>query len=96
MLHWPFPERLAESWRGMERLLDEGPAQAILRWNQQHGWVPIPKSEDPVRMRANLDLEGFRLSDGEMARIDALDRGQRFNIDPGAAIEVNLEMAVPA
>jgi diketogulonate reductase-like aldo/keto reductase len=72
------------------------PAQVILRWNHQHGWVPIPKSEDPGRMRENLDLEGFMLSNGEMSRIDALDRGKGFNIDPEAAITVNREMSVPA
>ena len=71
------------------------PAQVILRWNLQHGWVPIPKSEDPVRMRQNIDLEGFVLKTADMGRIDALDRGQRFNVDPEAAIEANAQMAVP-
>jgi diketogulonate reductase-like aldo/keto reductase len=71
------------------------PAQVILRWNLQHGWVPIPKSENPGRMQENIDLEGFSLSEDEMARIDALDTGQRFNVDPEAAIETNLQVAVP-
>lgn len=71
------------------------PAQVILRWNLQHGWVPIPKSENPGRMRQNIDLEGFVLDASDMNRIDALDRGQRFNIDPEAAIEANAQMAVP-
>ncbi|MCB1786985.1 MAG: aldo/keto reductase [Gammaproteobacteria bacterium] len=184
LLHWPVPDLIAESWRAMERLHDEGrvraigvsnfrisdlelvlataevtpvcnqveihpyfsqpelaafcrardiqvvsysplgtgawsgipnaskpvadpviaeiagrhavtPAQVILRWNLQHGWVPIPKSEDPVRMRQNIELQGFVLSNGEMHRIDALDTGQRFNVDPGAAIAANMQMAVP-
>jgi diketogulonate reductase-like aldo/keto reductase len=72
------------------------PAQVILRWNHQHGWVPIPKSEGPGRMRENIDLEGFLLGTGEMSRIDSLDRGQRFNIDPETAITANREMSVPA
>ena len=39
------------------------PAQAILRWHVQLGAVPIPKSADPERQRANLDVFGFALSD---------------------------------
>ncbi len=70
-------------------------AQAILRWNLQHGWVPIPKSEKPERIRENLDLNGFTLNAADMARIDALDTGQRFNVAPEAAIEANAKMAVP-
>jgi diketogulonate reductase-like aldo/keto reductase len=72
------------------------PAQVILRWNLQHGWVPIPKSENPARMRQNIDLQGFALSKAEMTRIDELDRGQRFNVEPDAAIEANMQMAVPS
>ena len=71
------------------------PAQVILRWNLQHGWVPLPKSEDPGRMRQNIALEGFTLSGDEMKRIDALETGQRFNTDPEEAIEANLQMVVP-
>jgi len=71
------------------------PAQVILRWNLQHGWVPIPKSEDPARMRQNIDLEGFVLNAEVMQRIDALDRDQRFNVDPEVAIEANAQMTVP-
>ena len=71
------------------------PAQVILLWNLQHGWVPVPKSEDPGRMRQNIELEHFTLSDEEMSRIDSLETGQRFNTDPEEAIEANLQMAVP-
>ncbi|GAA3963197.1 aldo/keto reductase [Streptomyces marokkonensis] len=37
------------------------PAQAVLRWHTQLGAVPIPKSSDPGRQRANLDVFGFEL-----------------------------------
>ena len=72
------------------------PAQVILRWNLQHGWVPLPKSENPVRMRENIELERVTLSDAEMIRIDGLDRGERFNTDPEDAIEANSQMVVPS
>jgi 2,5-diketo-D-gluconate reductase A len=48
------------------------PAQVVLRWHLDHGIVVIPKSADPKRIEANLNLFGFSLSPQEVARIDAL------------------------
>jgi len=48
------------------------PAQVVLRWHLEHGIVVIPKSSDPKRIVANLDLFGFALEPQETARIDAL------------------------
>lgn len=59
-------------------------AQVILRWHQQIGSLPIPKSGDPGRQRENLDLGGFTLSDEEVAAITSLGRtdGRLFGGDP--------------
>jgi diketogulonate reductase-like aldo/keto reductase len=51
------------------------PGQAILRWHIQLGAVPIPKSGDRNRQRANLDVFGFELSEAEVAAIG--DRAHR-------------------
>jgi diketogulonate reductase-like aldo/keto reductase len=48
------------------------PAQVVLRWHLQHDIVVIPKSATPDRIRENFDVYGFKLSDDEMARLDAL------------------------
>ena len=48
------------------------PAQVVLRWHVQHQITVIPKSADPGRIAANIDLFGFTLSADEVARIDAL------------------------
>jgi 2,5-diketo-D-gluconate reductase A len=48
------------------------PAQVVLRWHLQHGLVVIPKTVSPERMRENLDVFGFELSDAQMAAIDAV------------------------
>ncbi|MDX3527638.1 aldo/keto reductase [Streptomyces sp. ID05-39B] len=45
------------------------PAQAVLRWHLQLGAVPVPKSADPERQRANLDVFGFELGAAQMAAI---------------------------
>jgi len=60
------------------------PAQAILRWHVQLGVVPLPKSSDAERQRANLDVFGFELSEDEVTAISALARadGRLFGGDP--------------
>jgi 2,5-diketo-D-gluconate reductase A len=50
------------------------PAQVIIRWHLQHRVVVIPKSVNADRIRSNADVEGFALSDDDMAAIDALGR----------------------
>ena len=57
------------------------PPQIVLRWHVQQGLVPIPKSSDPQRLRSNLDVFGFALSDAEMADLSALDRGELAAVD---------------
>jgi 2,5-diketo-D-gluconate reductase A len=56
------------------------PAQVVLRWHLQHGSVVFPKSTNAARMRENLELFDFELAAEEMARIDALDRGEAGRI----------------
>jgi diketogulonate reductase-like aldo/keto reductase len=51
------------------------PAQVVLRWQLDLGNVIIPKSSNPARMRENLELWGFELTDDDRAEIAALDRG---------------------
>ena len=58
------------------------PAQVALRWHVQHGHVVFPKSVHEARMRENLGIFDFALSDAEMARIDGLDRGEPGRIGP--------------
>jgi 2,5-diketo-D-gluconate reductase A len=59
------------------------PAQAILRWHLQLGNVVFPKSVTPERIRENIELFDFELSDAEMAEFERLDRGERIGPDPG-------------
>ena len=57
-------------------------AQIVLRWDLQKGVVTIPKSSKKDRIIANANLFDFELNHEDMARLDALDRGQRFGPDP--------------
>jgi len=49
-------------------------SQVALRWLVQQGIIPIPRSSKRERLKENLDIFGFTLSDGEMAEIGRLKR----------------------
>jgi 2,5-diketo-D-gluconate reductase A len=58
------------------------PAQGLIRWSIQLGNVVIPRSANPERIKSNLDVFNFELSDDEMTALNALDDGTRFRPDP--------------
>jgi 2,5-diketo-D-gluconate reductase A len=70
------------------------PAQAMLRWQLQHGRSAIPKSTNPGRIAENFAVFDFELTADEMARIDALDTGVRNGPDPELAREI-FELVIP-
>ncbi|MCO5045392.1 MAG: aldo/keto reductase [Kiritimatiellae bacterium] len=58
------------------------PAQIVLRWHIQHGFIAIPKSQHYERLLANIAIFDFELSADEMASVDALNRDLRAGPDP--------------
>jgi hypothetical protein len=58
--------------------------QITLRWLIQHGIIAIPRTTKESRARENFDIFDFALTDEEMQRMDALDRGERLGdwLDP--------------
>jgi 2,5-diketo-D-gluconate reductase A len=58
------------------------PAQVLIRWSIQLGNVVIPRSANPERIKSNLDVFDFELSDDEMSTLGGLDDGTRFRPDP--------------
>lgn len=61
-------------------------AQVVLRWGVQRGTAVIPKTQNVQRLKENLSLFDFELSEQQMNTISGLDRNQRFN-DPGVFCE---------
>ena len=53
------------------------PAQIILRWNIQKGIITIPKSQKPERIKENIQIFDFELTDEEIKEIDSLDGKQK-------------------
>ena len=56
-------------------------AQVALRWLIQRGVIIIPKSTHIERMRQNIDIFDFSLSDEDMAAIATLDTGKSLFFD---------------
>lgn len=64
-------------------------AQVVLRWDIQNGTIVFPKSTNPARIRENLDVFDFALSDAEMASITALERADGAGRVSAHPLEVN-------
>jgi len=61
------------------------PAQVILRWHVQSGFIVIPKSVKAERIQENLALFDYKLSENEMREIEGMDEGRRISTDPDKA-----------
>ena len=57
------------------------PAQIVLRWHVEQGFVAIPKSASPQRMKENLDIFGFALDADDAAAISTLDGGDESGVN---------------
>ena len=49
------------------------PAQLLVRWSLQHGFVPLPKSVTKERIISNGDISGFDIDAVDMKTLDDLD-----------------------
>ena len=74
----------------------KSPAQVVLRWLTQRDIVPLVKSSNPRRMKENLEIFDFTLSEIEMQQIAKLDTGHTCFMprNTGAAVTAFLEQAV--
>lgn len=75
-----------ETVQNLATRYNRSPAQIVLRWGIQRGTAVVPKTTRIERLRENISLFDFELSDDEMREIDALDCNRRFN-DPGSFCE---------
>lgn len=51
------------------------PSHVLIRFCLQKGWVPLPKSDNPGRIKANAEVYGFDLDDEDMNELGNLDQG---------------------
>jgi len=57
-------------------------AQVVLRWNVQHGVVPLSKSTHEERIKENLDIFDFELDAEDMAMLDDMNINMHVRRDP--------------
>ena len=55
-------------------------AQVILRWHIQRGVIPIPKSSNKTRIKENLNVFDFEISNEDMKSIYMLNEGKNASI----------------
>jgi diketogulonate reductase-like aldo/keto reductase len=60
-------------------------AQIALRWSLQKGFLPLTKSVHEDRIRENLNIFDFEISDEDMKFIESLDGRGTFGNDPDEA-----------
>lgn len=57
-------------------------AQVSLRWLIQQNIAVVPRTTDPAKLAANIDIFDFELNDDEMTRIGALRDNNMRVVDP--------------
>lgn len=62
--------------------LGRTPAQVTLRWHLQRGDIVFPKSMKPERMRENLAVFDFELTEDDLSALSSLDRGEAGRTGP--------------
>ncbi|KQV77549.1 oxidoreductase [Nocardioides sp. Root122] len=67
---------------GIASAVGRTPAQVTLRWHIQRGDIVFPKSMKAERMRENLEIFDFDLTEDQVAAISGLDRGEEGRTGP--------------
>ncbi|KAF9195888.1 hypothetical protein BGZ50_003149 [Haplosporangium sp. Z 11] len=53
----------------------KSPAQVMIRWGLQKGYIVLPKSANKDRIEQNADVFDFDLADGDIDLLDSLNEG---------------------
>ncbi|RVU71537.1 MULTISPECIES: aldo/keto reductase [Lactobacillus] len=60
----------------------KSPAQVLIRWSLQHGFLPLPKSVHPKYIEANAEVFDFEISPEDMKTLDGLHGAAKVANDP--------------
>lgn len=58
------------------------PAQLLIRWSLQHGYVPLPKSVTKERIISNGKVDIFEIDEADMKSLDGCDEYLVTDWDP--------------
>lgn len=79
------PKSVGHENGNIEKIADKhgkSKAQVILRWNIQHGVIPLSKSTHEERIKENFDIFDFELDAEDMAMLDDMNINMRIRRDP--------------
>ena len=80
--------------QGIASQHQRSPAQVLLRWGLQRGTAVVPKTCNKERLKENIEVHDFELTNEEMSSIADLNRNRRFN-DPGDFCEAAFNTFFP-
>ncbi|MFW6135017.1 MAG: aldo/keto reductase, partial [Elusimicrobiota bacterium] len=55
------------------KIYNKTPAQIFIRWNLQLGTVPIPKANQKIHLKENIDVFDFEIKDEDMDLLNNLN-----------------------
>jgi diketogulonate reductase-like aldo/keto reductase len=63
-------EQLDKTLKAVANRCGKTPAQVLIRWSLQTGLVPLPKSNKKPRIKANVDVFDFELSEEDLRELE--------------------------
>ncbi|MCB9233975.1 MAG: aldo/keto reductase [Bacteroidia bacterium] len=67
------------------RKYGKSPAQILLRWSLDQGFIPLPKSGNPQRIRENANLYDFQILPEDLAWLSNQNENLAVSWDPSGA-----------
>jgi diketogulonate reductase-like aldo/keto reductase len=58
------------------------PAQILIRWSIEKGFIPLPRSANSNRIKENIDIYSFELTNQDLMDLDNLSENIRTSWDP--------------
>ncbi len=76
-----------EVFASLANKYNKTPAQIILRWHTQMGFIVIPGTKNVDHVRENFDIFDFKLTDDEMKEIEKVNKNERYYIRTDEALK---------
>lgn len=67
-----------EVFKELGKKYNKTPAQIILRWHTQMGFIVIPGTKNVDHVRENFDIFDFKLTDEDMEKIAKINKNERY------------------
>ena len=67
-----------EVFKELGEKYNKTPAQIILRWHTQMGFIVIPGTKNVDHVRENFDIFDFKLTDEDMEKIAKINKNERY------------------